>query len=156
MTGTPLDLLGLVGVGARLLGLGRGGQQPSQADNAEFAKALDDASKGELDTGRVVVSGPDLGMDLSAEQLERLAHAADVAEAQGATSAAVLMDGMVIRIDVESRTALESMPEESAVMDGVDVVLSAGPATLPTPSSDALLRQLSPAGALIGASGAQG
>ncbi len=156
MTGTPLDLLGLVGVGARLLGLGRGGQQPVQTDNAEFAKALDAASKGELDSGRVVVSGPELGMDLSAEQLERLAHAADVAEAQGASSAAVLMDGMLIRIDIESRTALESVPAESAVMDGVDLVLSAGPAMQAGPSSDALLRQLSPAGAPVGVGGVQG
>ncbi len=153
MTGTPLDLLGLVGVGARLLGLGRGGQQPPQTESAEFAKALDAAGKGELDSGRVVVSGPELGMELSSDQLARLAHAADMAEAQGASSAAVLMDGMVIRLDIASRTALESMPAKSAVMDGVDVVLSAGPTTQAAPSGDELLRQLSPGGAPLGVGG---
>ena len=146
MTGTPLDLLGLVGAGARLLGLGRGGQSADQTQQAEFAKALEAAGKGELDTGRVVVSGPELGMDLSAEQLQRLSHAADVAEAQGASTAAVLMDGLVIRLDVASRTAIESMPAESAVMDGVDVVLSAGPTSQEPPSSDALLRHLAHSG----------
>jgi len=156
LTGTPLDLLGLVGVGARLLGIGRGGQANGQTDSVEFAKALDAAGKGELETGRVVVSGPELGMDLSAEQLERLSHAADVAEAQGASTAAVLLDGVVIKLDVESRTATESMPAESAVMDGVDVVLSAGPSTPAAPSGDVLLRHLAPSGAPMMAAGTRG
>ncbi|MFI4881819.1 MAG: hypothetical protein ACIAQU_04460 [Phycisphaerales bacterium JB064] len=145
MTGTPLDLLGLVGAGARMLGLGRSAQPETQ--DAEFAKALEAAKEGELESGRVVVSGQDLEVDLSSDQLQRLAHAADVAEAQGAKTAAVLIDGMVIRLDVESRTAVESVPADSALMTDVDVVLAAGPSTQPAPSSDALLRRLSPTGA---------
>ncbi len=143
MTGTPLDLLSLVGFGSRLLGLGGGQKAESGGD---FGKALEAAQTGELGTGRVVVSGPELGIDLSSEQLEWLAHAADVAEAQGAKTAAVLIDGLVIRLDVESRTALERAPAESAGLGGVAAVLSAGPTSDPAPTSDALLRRLAPAG----------
>lgn len=143
MTGTPLDLLSLVGLGSRLLGVGRGEKADASGD---FGKALEAARDGGLETGRAVVSGPDLDMDLSSDQLQRLSHAADMAEAQGAKTAAVLMDGMVIRLDVESRTALESAPAESALMADVDAVLSAGPTSEPGPASDALLRRLAPAG----------
>lgn len=143
MTGTPLDLLSLVGLGSRLLGVGRGEKADASGD---FGKALEAARDGGLDTGRAVVSGPELGVDLSGDQLQRLSHAADMAEAQGAKSVAVLMDGMVIRLDVESRTALESAPAESALMGNVDAVLSAGPSNEPPPVSDALLRRLAPAG----------
>lgn len=146
MTGTPLDLLSLVGAGARLLGLGRGGEAKSAESGVDFAKALESAQSGELASGRVVVSGPELGVDLSEDQLRRLSHAADVAEAQGAKTAAVLMDGMVIRLDIESRTALESEPAHGALMGGVDTVLSAGAKTEQAPSSDALLRRLSATG----------
>lgn len=143
MTGTPLDLLSLVGLGTRLLGLG-GGERASA--NGGFQDTLDAARSGELGSGRVVVSGAQLGVDLSADQLERLSYAADVAEAQGAETAAVLMDGMVIRLDVESRTALASTPAESAMVMDVDVVLSAGPGEASAPGGDALLRQLAPGG----------
>ncbi len=146
MTGTPLDLLSLVGVGTRLLGLGGSGKAPAEGG---FQQALDAARNGELGSGRVVVSGAELGVDLSADQLERLSYAADVAEAEGAKTAAVLMDGMVIRLDVESRTALASSPAEGALMTDVDVVLSAGSGAADEPSSDALLRQLAPAGTPI-------
>lgn len=146
MTGTPLDLLSLVGLGTRLLGLGGGEKAP---DGAGFQDALDAARSGKLGSGRVVVSGAELGVDLSADQLERLSYAADVAEAQGAETAAVLMDGMVIRLDVESRTALASTPADSAMMTDVDVVLSAGSGEASAASGDALLRQLAPGGAPI-------
>lgn len=143
MTGTPLDLLSLVGLGTRLLGLGRSGPADASGD---FGKALEAAKDGGVETGRAVVSGPELGVDLSAEQLQRLSHAADMAEAQGAKTAAVLLDGMVIRLDVESRTALESVPAESALMGDVDTVLSAGPSVERAGAGDALLRRLAPAG----------
>lgn len=143
MTGTPLDLLSLVGLGSRLLGAGKGARADASGD---FGKALESAKDGELGTGRVVVSGPELGVDLSSDQLERLSHAADLAEAQGVKTAAVLIDGMVIRLDVESRMALESAPSESALMGDVDAVVSAGPSMEPAPASDALLRRLAPAG----------
>jgi hypothetical protein len=143
VTGTPLDLLSLVGLGSRLLGVGKG----EKADaNGDFGKALEAAKDGGLETGRAVVSGPELGVDLSGDQLQRLSHAADMAEAQGAKTAAVLMDGMVIRLDVQSRTALESVPADSALMGDVDTVLSAGPTDVSAPASDALLRRLAPAG----------
>jgi hypothetical protein len=143
VTGTPLDLLSLVGLGSRLLGLG-GGEQAAPA--AGFDEALAAAQDGDLDSGRAIVSGPELGVDLSSDQLQRLAHATDVAEAQGATSAAVLIDGMVIRVDVESRTAVASAPAESALMADVDVVVSAAPSGEPQAGSDALLRRLAPSG----------
>ncbi|GIW73670.1 MAG: hypothetical protein KatS3mg103_0192 [Phycisphaerales bacterium] len=68
-----------------------------------FDQALRQAELGALRSGKVVVSGPDLGVDLTGEQLERLAQAADLAEAKGAQTAAVLIDGMVVRLDVASR-----------------------------------------------------
>ena len=154
MTGTPLDLLSLVGAGARLLGLGRG-SQPEQA-NEDFAQALDAAKGGSIDSGRVVVSAPDLGVDLTADQLQRLAHAADAAEAQGASTAAVLIDGMVIKLDVQSRTAIESTPAKGAMMHDVDLVMAAEPTTQAAPSSDALLRRLSAANTMQVSGSAQG
>ncbi|MEO1007056.1 MAG: hypothetical protein AAFX79_00650 [Planctomycetota bacterium] len=135
MTGTPLDLLKLVGAGARLLGAGRA-EQPGGAD---FETALAAATEGGAGTGRVVVAGPELGVDLTPSQLERLAQATDRAEARGAETAAVLIDGMMIRVDVASRVALESVPIEDGALADIDAVVSAGPER---PSGDDLLRAL--------------
>ena len=141
MTGTPLDLLSLVGVGSRLLGLGR---DNAPATDDGFAGVLESARSGALDSGRVVVAGPGLGIDLTSDQLQRLAHATDLAEAQGAKTAAVLIDGLVVRVDVASRTATEHAPVDSAVMADVDVVVSAGEPALARASGDDLLRRLAP------------
>lgn len=140
MTGTPLDLLSLVGAGSRLLGLGR---TDTPAADDGFASALESARSGELDSGRVVVAGPGLGIDLTSDQLQRLAYATDLAEAQGAKSAAVLIDGLVVRVDVASRMATEHAPVDSAVMADVDVVVSAGEPARAQASGDDLLRRLS-------------
>ncbi|MFI4917247.1 MAG: hypothetical protein ACIAS6_12170 [Phycisphaerales bacterium JB060] len=150
MTGTPLDLLSLAGLGTRLLGLGGGEKSQPGGD---FERALQSAQDGELGSGRVVVSGPELDVDLTGDQLQRLAQAADMAEAQGASKAAVLIDGMVVTLDIESRMALHSTPAESALVPDVDVVLSAGPADSVSGGSasggETLLRRLAPAGAPI-------
>lgn len=150
MTGTPLDLLSLAGLGKRLLGLGGGEKAQPGGD---FELALKSAQDGELGSGLVVVSGPELDVDLSGDQLQRLAHAADMAEAQGATKAAVLIDGMVVTLDIESRMALHSTPAEGAVVTDVDVVLSAGAAGGSAGGSgsggETLLRRLAPGGAPI-------
>jgi hypothetical protein len=68
------------------------------------------------------------GVDLSPSQLNRLAGAADRAEAAGATKALVMIDGMVLQMDVGLRT-ITGKTDTSAtkVLNGVDAVVTVAP-----------------------------
>jgi len=143
--GSPMDLLQLVGSGAQLLGRLTGSGDRAAPDAARFERLLADARKADADTGRVVVVGRGVQADLSADQLQRVARATDQAEARGASSAAVLLDGLVLRVDVASRTIVESASATTASLTGVDAVIAAGEPEAPAASAEDLLRALSPA-----------
>lgn len=100
------------------------GRTPSNISGAGFASLLSRAA--ETGTGLPVTIAPDSGIQLSSEQLTRLAAATDAAERQGATRALVLLDGSAYHVDVGVRT-VTGKADLSAVntVTGIDAVVVA-------------------------------
>ncbi len=69
---------------------------------------------------------PGLDLELSEDQMRRLAEAADRAQRAGARSALVMIDGMALRLDVQNRTvtARESVAAGD-VLTGIDALVDA-------------------------------
>lgn len=99
MTPVPIALAGLL-AGA-FTKRAPSGATPAQLEQADFQALLERAQRGELSSGREVVGADDLGLDASA--LERVGRALDLAEAAGASTAAVVVDGRVFEADVAGR-----------------------------------------------------
>lgn len=76
---------------------------PGAAGATDFASLLQQASAGQLSSGRPVTIGKNSGVVLSADQLGRIASAADQALAQGSSKALVLIDGKAVKLDVMTR-----------------------------------------------------
>jgi hypothetical protein len=71
-----------------------------------------------------VTIAPGAQVQLSEQQMARLAQAADVAEASGATRALVVMDGKAFKLDVAVRTVTGvSEFTEGTVCTGFDAVV---------------------------------
>jgi hypothetical protein len=65
------------------------------------------------------------GVSLTQEQLSRLQSAADAADAAGAHKALVLIDGVALEMDVQSRTIVSKIdPSAAGVRAGFDAVLT--------------------------------
>ncbi len=93
---------------------------------ASFDALLEQARAGEAGPGAPVRIAKGLDLKLSPEQLQRAAAAADVAEANGASRAMVLLDGVAYRLDVATRTIIgEVRGQAAASMTDVDAVVSA-------------------------------
>lgn len=105
---------------------------PARVEGGDFASLLQQARAGMISSGREVRIPPNAGVNLSADQLTRLAAAADRAEAEGATRALVLIDGMALRLDVTMReiTGVADL-SQAGVVTGVDAVIS-----VPAPTTD--------------------
>ena len=109
-------------------GLGRG----LSSIGGEFQTLLLEANQ--LGAGRLGAM-PSLGgvsieagldLDLSDEQMQRLAEAADRALAAGASSALVLIDGKALRLDVHARRITgEVSLMHGDVLTGIDAVVQA-------------------------------
>ena len=69
-------------------------------EHLPFDELLAEARAGQLSSGRTVSAG----FELSPQQLDRLAGAADLAEASGASRAMLLLDGRAMVLDVSTRT----------------------------------------------------
>jgi hypothetical protein len=124
MTGTPLDLISLIRVGAGLLSPSKAKVPPASPDGS-FAHLLRKAEQGELASGREVTVGKGVDLKLAKEQVSRLSAAADRAEASGAMNVMVLMDGMALKLDVQNRTIIaKADAAPGQVMTGVDAVVS--------------------------------
>ena len=78
------------------------GRAPIEHQSFEQLLAL--ASRGGIVSGRQVDVACDLQPPLEASQLERLASAADQAEASGSKRALMYIDGRALVLDVASRT----------------------------------------------------
>jgi len=89
---------------------------------------LDKASTGGVSSDLPIRVSRHAGIDLTPSQLNRLAAAADRAEAAGASKALVLIDGMVLQMDVGLRT-ITGKADTSAtrVLNGVDAVVTVAP-----------------------------
>jgi hypothetical protein len=123
-----------------------------------FDDILEQARAGEVTTDMQVRIAKGLDLKLSPDQLRRASAAADVAEANGASRAMILLDGRAYRLDVATRTIIgEAQSARSASMSDVDAVvnapasddeLAARPVTISPPSStpvnlaNATLRQM--------------
>jgi hypothetical protein len=75
-------------------------QPTAPLEQRPFDELLAEAQAGRLASGRTVSAG----FDLSPQELDRLAGAADVAEASGAKRAMLLFDGRALVLDVPTRT----------------------------------------------------
>ena len=97
---------------------------------------LDQAKAGDIESGLPIVVGRNAGLTLSESQLQRLAQAADRAEAEGATRAIVLIDGMALTMDVAIRTITGKADlTATGVVSGADAVITVAPAEPPARAS---------------------
>ncbi len=141
-TGTQL----LLALGA---GISQGAPARAQAGPLGFADMLAKARAGEYTTNLPVSVGDGAGLTLSPAQLDRLAVAADRAEAQGANRAVVLLDGRAFTLDVATRTITGSFdPTQANTLSGFDALITldqtpgAAPGANTTRWQNSLLRAL--------------
>lgn len=111
---------------ASAAGLARGGGAPA---DGTFEAMLERAREGALATGIPVRVPEHLGLSLSEEQRARLSVAADRADARGAGRVLVSIDGMLLTMDVGTRTITGRVdPRGAVVLDDVDALVTAGDA----------------------------
>ncbi|MEL7483144.1 MAG: hypothetical protein AAFN41_02200 [Planctomycetota bacterium] len=147
MTGTPIDIVGLAslatGAAKRLAGA-------TGASSAAFADMLGKAQSGASSSGLPVGLAQGVDVELSSDQLHRLAQAADRAESQGAQTAVVMIDGRALELDVTLRQITGEVNPDQGIRPEVDTFLFAPPAEQPaatgpagSPQNPDLLRILS-------------
>jgi|GEM_PF-2072294 len=109
-------------------------------DAAAFRALLGRARSGALESGRAVVSAPDaqLSTPLTNVELERIAGAADAAEAAGARRFVALLGDRPLVVDVATRRMVRELRSESERIAPSDVFtgVDAAVAIAPTKSSD--------------------
>jgi hypothetical protein len=130
MTNDPASLLRALGSGIRPAGLDASRSQAASGlvEGASFQQMLREASDGQVSSDRPIRVSRHAGVDLTPSQLNRLAAAADRAEAAGATKALVMIDGMVLQMDVGLRTITgKADTNATKVLSGVDAVLTVAP-----------------------------
>lgn len=89
-----------------------------------FAELLRLAREGEIASGLPVMVPEDAGVTLTESQLARLAAATDRAQAAGAQTALVLIDGMALTLDVGARRIIGRAEFGSdGVLASVDAVI---------------------------------
>ncbi|CAN5705988.1 hypothetical protein BH11PLA1_BH11PLA1_09010 [soil metagenome] len=96
------------GIGALAQGVAGGAQQGAAAAGGksagEFEALLKSAAQGKVSSELPVQIAQGTAVELSPEQLQRVAKAADTAQAKGLTSALLLVDGHALTLDVQTRT----------------------------------------------------
>ena len=70
----------------------------------DFAALLNRARTGDLSSGRAVTLDTSTEVEFTSEQMDRLAQAADAADAAGVKSLFAVIDGVGVVMDVPSRT----------------------------------------------------
>lgn len=126
MTLNPLEILALPGLAtAAVRTVGSALDRLVPGSNG-FAEHLSKA-QGEAE-GLPVKLGKGLELKLTSEQLARLADAADRAEAEGADTAVVMIDGMALELDVTMRTVRSVIDQSAGVKTGIDAIVYADPA----------------------------
>jgi hypothetical protein len=156
MIPNPLDLLSMLGGVVNAVRPDSGATPGKTVDQTSFAELLDKAKSGEFGSNLDVSIARGVDVELSDEQLARLAVAADQAQARGASNAVVLIDGQALSFDVMSRKVTGVVPiGEAGVYEGYDAIINAGdttaepkPGALPlpgqrvTPGNESLLKLL--------------
>lgn len=128
MTNDPAALLRALGSGIRPVAADQSSVAPRLVDGPSFQSMLEEASDGQTSSELPMRVSRHAGVDLSPSQLNRLAAAADRAEAAGATKALVMIDGMVLQMDVGLRTITgRADTSTTKVLNGVDAVVTVAP-----------------------------
>jgi hypothetical protein len=130
MTTDPASLLRALGSGIRPAGVDSSSKQgaPRLIEGPSFQQMLEQAETGGVSSDLPIRVSRHAGVDLSPSQLNRLAGAADRAEAAGATKALVMIDGMVLQMDVGLRTITgKADTGATKVLNGVDAVVTVAP-----------------------------
>ena len=83
-------------------------------EHQSFEELLTRARQGHMESGRAVTAGADATQELTSEELQRLASAADLAEASGARKALLIMDGRGLVLDVATRTLSGALSGDAA------------------------------------------
>jgi hypothetical protein len=94
-------------------------------NSASFADLLKLAREGKVSSDRPVDVSPKLDLELTQAQQERVAWAVDRAEASGARSALVMLDGEALLVDVMTRRIEGVAQQPGEVMTAVDAVVIA-------------------------------
>jgi hypothetical protein len=120
------ELLRSLGASPTLNKIRSDAMAPGAPQGFSFEQMLDQARSGGVSSGISVKVAKGLDIKLNADQLARAAAAADVAEANGASRAMVILDGRAYRMDVGTRTIIgEASGTEAAAMADVDAVVTA-------------------------------
>ena len=147
--GALLNMLGSgVGLIQQIAGVGK-----APLEGASFKDLLGRLENGTLRASEPIRLGAESKIELSRDQLERLGDAAATLESSGAQRAVIMLDGMAIEYDVQSRTVIGEIDLENGdAVTGIDALIHARPAgdeaaLISTPSfgyspSGSLLRAL--------------
>lgn len=122
-----LDLMKKLGSGVMPAGLSGTPTTLGRADQgAMFESLLRGAFNTEESSGQTVSVSSAAGVTLSEEQLGRLSKAADKAEAAGAKSALIELDGAFYKLDVASRQITGvAVLNEASPLGSLDTVIRA-------------------------------
>jgi hypothetical protein len=102
-----------------------GANAAGSAAGPNFAELLAKARSGQVSSGTPVTIASGVNASLSQSQLARVATATDQAQAEGASHALVMMDGMALKVDIASRQVTDVSDAGSGqVMTGIDAVIS--------------------------------
>lgn len=128
---SPAQLLNLLASGIQPARPG-GSSPVAPVSGQSFADMLRNVDAGKVASGLDVTVARGVDVSLSREQMDRLAVAADAAQARGSSRALVLIDGKALRMDVLSRRITGVVDVAAGgVFDGFDSVISAGAPTEP-------------------------
>lgn len=120
-------LMSLLSSGVRAISGATPTPQTAPGGPSDFSSMLDLARAGELPTGLPVTIARGAGVELSEDQLARLAQAADRAESAGAVRALALIDGRAVELDVATRQVIrEHSLADARVVTGIDSVIDLG------------------------------
>lgn len=125
MTGTPIDIIGLASLAS---GAARSLARGIAPGNSSFADALGRAQTDLASSGLPVGLARGVDVELTSDQLQRLAAAADRAEAQGAQTAVVMIDGRALELDVTLRQITGEVSPDQGIRPEIDTFLFAPPA----------------------------
>lgn len=103
-------------------------EQARQLGGATFADLLGKAAGGSLESGLPVSVDDGAGVNLTPEQLSRVAKAADRAETEGFVTALVHIDGQQVLLDVQARRITGRVDASNPVAKNIDGVVMAPPA----------------------------
>lgn len=97
--------------------------QATARSSVDFASMLAKVEKGQASSGLTVTAARGLNSELSSSEISMLSKAADLAEAKGATTAAVRMQGKVYTVDVGVRQVTRVHAADSEPLVGIDAFI---------------------------------